>query len=656
MLTTLFQNLKIKQGTTALTKQTTNKRWKITARIDTALCIGDSGSSETGADKATVKTTDGKLYIPASTLKGIWRHATETIASSQGHYVCNSPLPQNMCPRPEEELQDQITELFQNDHCVICQIFGSPQLKSRIVINDLKSDIDLGIETTINRSGVTINRDRRVAEDQRLYFTETSTPNAGFEFSGDISLSSIISDEQIELLTAGLNYIHAIGSGKTRGLGWITIAAESQSPETGTQSSETEPLETSDDFTELSLQVTLQSPIITGGRKPSGQAVEALNYIRGGLIRGAVANELLADFGDSKPDADFQKLFTEDDAAIYRNCTPATKILPATATSCKDSPGFIADGKHGVFDTLLERIVAEEENCMYQPNCPKCRGRLESQSGFYDNATGSPKERHLNTRLLTRVAINRQRKVAEEGLLYHLTAIDPVIVNSGKTNLQNEEESKPVILHGSVRVPSAFVEKVAQTLEQKVMRLGGGSSRGLGRVSIAVKDKSKTELLKERIDNFNDALSEVWQAYACLPNISIGQCDGSYFTVNLLSETILTAEDGWQRTMVLTAQMLQDIAACDAELTFVRSFASYGYAGGWNAAWGLPKETELITNIGSVFVFHTPDIDAWLPALQNLENSGIGNRREEGYGQVTICAPFHLHTRDTLTKNKENIE
>ena len=469
-------------------------------------------------------------------------------------------------------------------------------------------------------------------------------------FLGDVLLSNDITEEQIALLNAGLNYIHAIGSGKTRGLGWISIKAETQAPKPDKQTSETESLHTTDDFTELSLQVTLQSPIITGGRKPTGQAVEALNYIRGGLIRGAVAKELLADLENNKPDADFQKLFTDDGAAIFRNCTPAINVLPATAISCKDKPGFCADGKHGVFDTLLERIASEKAEWMYQPNCPdpECSGRVESHSGYYEVTCDSYKERHINTRLLTRVAINRQRKVAEEGLLYHLTAVDPIIVKPEKQNSQEETESEPVVLHGSVRVPSDLVEKVAETLGKKVMRLGGGSSRGLGRVKIAVKNRPKINPIKERVKKFNKTLSKVWQVYSHLPNTRISQCEGRYFTINLQSEAILTAEDGWQRTMVLTAQMLQDMTNCNAEVTSVRSFASYGYAGGWNAAWGLPKDTELVTNMGSVFVFHTQDIDAWLPVLQNLENTGIGNRREEGYGQVTICDPFHLHTRDKL--------
>lgn len=625
-----------------MTNPTTEKQWQITATIDTALCIGDSGSSETGADKSTVKTSDGKLYIPASTLKGVWRHACEAIAPSQGYTVCNSPRAENMCA---------------SNHCVICQMFGSPTLESRIFISDLKLDNDLGTETTAIRSGVTINRNRKVAEDQRLYFTETSRPNAGFEFSGDVTIGSEITNKQIELLSAGLNYIHAIGSGKTRGLGWIGITTEDITPETQTTETESsigaisESRPTPEDCPELSIKVTLESPILTGGRKPSGQAVEAVNYIRGGLIRGAVANALLADLENNKPDADFDRLFLNDDAGIFRNCTPGTKVLPATAASCKDFSGFHkADDneKHGIFDTLLERIVSEKAEWMYQPNCPKCQGRVEAQGGFYTKSESIFTKKELNTRLLTRVAINRQRRVAEDELLYHLTAIDPIIVKNKKETSQDEVEIEKVILHGSARIPSGLVDKVDQTLQQKVKRLGGGSSRGLGKVCITVDKQQSSDTLSKRIDNFNKTLQEVWKAYADLPNAEIGEFEGTYFSVNLQSDAILTAKDGWQRSMVLTAPMLQEMTGCKTDVTLVRSFATYDYVGGWNAAWGLPKETDLVTKMGSVFVFHTLEFDAWLPKLQTLENIGIGNRREEGFGQVLICDRFHLQTRDKI--------
>ena len=632
-----------------MTNPTTEKQWRITATIDTALCIGDSGASESGADKSTVKTSDGILYIPASTLKGIWRHACEAIARSEGHFVCNSPRAENMCPRPKNEFENKNTQAMRNDHCVICQIFGSPSSKSRIFISDLTLDTDLGIKTTENRNGVTINRNRRVAEDQRLYFTETSLPNAGFEFSGDVTLGRDITPDQMDLLSAGLNYIHAIGSGKTRGLGWLSIAQE----ETTSATQEDPSVEAdSADFTALSIKVTLESPMLTGGRKPSGQAVEAVQYIRGGLIRGAVANALLADLENSEPDADFSQLFLENDAGTFQNCTPGTKVLPATAVGCKDVPGFLANGKHGIFDTLFERIVSEKAERMYQPNCPECSGRVEAQGGFYENVGEVYEKRSLNTRLLTRVAINRQRRVAEDELLYHLTALDPIIVKEEEEDSRDDVEVKKVVLHGSARIPSDLVGKVSQTLQQKVKRLGGGSSRGLGKVNVVVDKQKSPDPLEKRIDTFDCVLKEVWETYALLPNTEIGEFKGTYFSVNLQSDAILIAEDGWQRSMALTAPALQEMAGCDTEVKHVRSFASYDYVSGWNAAWGLPKETELVTQMGSVFVFHTPDIDAWLPKLQTLENTGIGNRRGEGFGHILICDPFHLHMREKVKSEK----
>ena len=354
---------------------------------------------------------------------------------------------------------------------------------------------------------------------------------------------------------------------------------------------------------------------------------------------------------NGKLDADFRELFLNDSAGIFRNCHPGSSVLPATATGCKDFAGFLAiddTEKHGIFDTLLERIIAEQTAWLYQPNCPICGGRVESQGGFYEQLDEFYEKRTLNTRLLTRVAINRQRKVAEDELLYHLTSVDSL-----------SADGKEVRLHGSARIPSPLVSKVANTFQEQVQRLGGGASRGLGRVCVKVEKREDSDSLEQRIENFHKALQGAWETYSHLPTVKMDVLEGTYFSIALQSDAILISEDGWQRRMILTAPMLQEIAGCDTEVTLIRSFASYDYVGGWNAAWGLPKETDLVTRTGSVFVFHTSDINPWILALKTLENTGVGNRREEGFGQILICDPFHLRTRekvksqDTRLRNEE---
>lgn len=618
-----------------MTNSFIERQWRITATLDTALCIGDSGSSEVGADRATVKTSDGKLYIPASTLKGTWRHACEAIAGGQGHRVCNSPRAERMCVE---------------NHCIICQIFGSPTLESRIFISDLAVDTDVAAGATEIRNGVTINRRRRVAEDQRLYFTETSLSRVGITFSGDATIGGEVTDEQLELLSTGLNYIHAMGTGKSRGLGWLKITQQDKTVEVNPQETSSIAPD-SEDSTELTIKVTLKSPLITGGRKPTGQAVEAVQHIRGGLMRGAIAKAWLADSEDGEPDADFRQLFLNDGAGIFRNCYPGPNVLPATAVGCKDFSGFLKKGddeKHGIFDTLLEQIAAEKAGWLYQPGCPCCNGRVDAKTGFYTKSDQVYQLRNLSTRLLTRVAINRHRRVAEDELLYHLNAVDPLSTEKKKGDLNGSEERRKVSLHGSIRVPSDLVSKVSDTLQKQVQWLGGGTSRGLGRVCVKVTKSNNSDSLENRIAGFNEELQKLWETYCHLPNVKMDAFEGTYFSIDLQSDAILTAADGWQRSIVLTAPMLQEIADCNVPVTLIRSFASYDCVSGWNAAWGLPKETELATRMGSVFIFHTPDVESWKLCLKTLENTGIGNRREEGFGQILICDPFHLRTREKV--------
>lgn len=614
-----------------MTHPATEKLWRITATVDTALCIGDGGGSETGADQATVKTSDGELYIPASTLKGIWRHACEVIAESQGNFVCKSPRAEDMCSGQAD------------DHCIICQIFGSPKMVSRIFINDLTVDTDLVAASTETRNGVTINRRRRVAEDQRLYFTETSLSNADISFSGEVTIDAKITDKQIEILRAGLKFIHAIGTGKTRGLGWLSIEQTALSPAPKAVTSITPDPEA--DFTELAIEVTLVSSMLPGGRKPTGQIVEAVQHISGGLLRGAVANAWLTDSENGQLDADFKQLFLGNTPGIFRNCYPGSNVLPATAIGCKDFDGFLAENdeeKHGIFDTLFQRFVAEKVDwLLYDPKCPHCDERIEGQSGFYTRSDdGFYVKRTLSTRLLTRVAINRQRKVAADALLYHLNAIDSLSTKSGSEKPEN------MILRGSARLPTAVVGKVADALQKQVQRLGGGSSRGLGRVHIKVEECDDTDTLDKRICDFNEALETVWESYSHLPNVEMDAFEGKYFSITLQSDAIF--EENWQKSMILTASMLQEAAGCDADVSLIRSFASYDYVSGWNAAWGLPKGIDLVTRMGSVFVFHTSEIDTWMPALRILEKIGIGSRREEGFGQILICDPFHLRTQEQV--------
>ena len=138
-----------------------------------------------------------------------------------------------MCPQragfteEEEKKFKKIPEYIldnsqpQQHHCFICQIFGNPSLPSRLLCDDLICDIAPENLPEVLRPGVTINRRRRTAEEQKLYFLETSPVNAQLPFAGAIHLNADAPDYSRPLIIAALKHINALGGSKSTGLGWL---------------------------------------------------------------------------------------------------------------------------------------------------------------------------------------------------------------------------------------------------------------------------------------------------------------------------------------------------------------------------------------------------------------------------------------------------
>lgn len=208
---------------------------ELTAIIDTALCVGAGGSSGSLADKPIIRNAEGKLMIPASQLKGRLRHECEKIARGLKWPVCQSPKAATMCPQRagiEDELEFHRDEYKHNNryHCIICQLFGNPSLPSRLIFQDLIcQESPENLPSEIIRPGATINRRRRVAEDKKLYYLETSPMNAELQFTGSIQIlpqrinftNTLHEDYAKALIFSALKHINALGGSKSRGLGWI---------------------------------------------------------------------------------------------------------------------------------------------------------------------------------------------------------------------------------------------------------------------------------------------------------------------------------------------------------------------------------------------------------------------------------------------------
>lgn len=212
--------------------QTSQNSLSLTALIDSALCVGAGGSTGSLADKPILRAADGRLLIPGSQLKGRLRHECEKLARALGWPICESPVPETMCPQiglsdsafQREDYtvrRQEFADGRQQHHCLVCQIFGNPALPSRILVDDLVCQVASDTLPEVLRPGVTMNRRRRTAEDQKLYFLETSPVNVQLPFEGRIHLEPSCPDYAKVLILAALHHIHALGGSKSAGLGWL---------------------------------------------------------------------------------------------------------------------------------------------------------------------------------------------------------------------------------------------------------------------------------------------------------------------------------------------------------------------------------------------------------------------------------------------------
>ncbi|HID08331.1 MAG TPA: CRISPR-associated RAMP protein Csx10, partial [Armatimonadetes bacterium] len=133
----------------------------------------------------------------------------------------------------------------------------------------------------------------------------------------------------------------------------------------------------------LKVTIKARAPLCFSERRPAGQFRESTEYVPGTVLRGAVAMLMLQDGrGNSKA---FQELFDGRRPAVFTNAYPAPCVLPATAMSCKAEGGFRTENKHGIIDTLIERLCFEAlkpAGMLYAPKCSHCGMRMERHTGF----------------------------------------------------------------------------------------------------------------------------------------------------------------------------------------------------------------------------------------------------------------------------------
>lgn len=423
----------------------------------------------------------------------------------------------------------------------------------------------------------------------------------------------------------------------------------------------------------VSLKVVVEpkSALVLGSGMDIKNVRTSCEFIAGSVIRGAIAQvildalgirknvgrEVLAEPKDETAYETFRSLFLGSDRVrfgyLYPARVEATNAfnvdafpIPITALTCKPSPGFGPQDKgHAVLDRLLPALRGER----LQGRCPQCRERMEQLRGFACRELSGKGKSYTRVTVpkkqFIKVGLNRWTETAEEGILYVIEAILP-----REKGVDPEERTQALTFIGSWTMNGAQKPAIEDLFRRFFLpdadgyklRIGSARARGMGEVTLRFREVTPAlPSLQERLNDFQ-------------PRRSDGSPINSeyiYFSLTARSPILVSSGHG-QPTMDLTGEVLSFYFTTlpdSIELIPEATFVERATLSGWSQAWGLPKPVLPAIAAGSVFAFRAKrtaenlgDEKALLEFLRSIEEKGIGERRGEGLGEITVCDPFHV--------------
>lgn len=170
--------------------------YNVTISTLSPIHIGLGAQNKNDTIALTVKDSKEISMIPGTTVKGALRSSFARL--QDGEHV-----PHEAC------------------ECKVCRLFGKGGFSpSRIYVDDFKKVDQLG-ETRAVLSSNRIDRHRKVCVEGALFSKEVVYG----VYQGMIT-AYVEDEQQKEQLKAALQLIKSIGSGKSRGLGWVGVKVE----------------------------------------------------------------------------------------------------------------------------------------------------------------------------------------------------------------------------------------------------------------------------------------------------------------------------------------------------------------------------------------------------------------------------------------------
>lgn len=596
--------------------------------------VGSGMGRPGNIDRLIIRDSDGLPFVPAKTLRGIWRDACERLC----HGLDDGQLDE--WSRLVDQLFGSQPALGLKDptgrHSDPAQapLESTVQIRSARIPCRLRNQLgranpQIRQAMTFVKPGVKIDRRSGSAQADYLRFEEVARKGTILEAECQLQVSESMRETAGALLIASAKLVERLGGNRRRGLGCCRLEVldvdankaiawleRNQSPpewlpreEAATSSDSLFAAAQDDPWCSVPLVLTLQGPLAISYRT-TGNVVETLDFVPGSYLLPYVSRTL-------------RGLGIDVHAAIGAG---DVCVLPAYPE---------VDGEHGqpvpfaLFSPKVGKELEEREKVINQllrpiPDEPQYK---QLRGGYLSANPVKAYTPPITVQTHNTVHDASQRPASESGGgVYSYEAIAP------------SDHGKPVILRSELHLRKSITERLPPDWWTKLegdLSLGRSKKDDYGSVTL------KTGKLK--------------------PFESHAEADGQELFVWLVSDMLIrnnrlraqpTASclgEELSRLLGVSVSLRESSDGKLDELIRIRRLDT------WHVGWGLPRPSFISLQAGSCMVFLVDGvIDP--TKLHQLEASGIGERTAEGYGQVRFNHPLVTTKPEDWPFRSESLE
>jgi len=584
------------------------------------------GAGRTGdVDSLVQRDRDGIPYIPAKTLTGIWRDACELVALGLDNGEENGAWQKwvDYLFGEQPSLAEAAIETPPRPAALSVRAAYLPESLHKL----LKHKPELKNALTFVKAGISIDPKSGCAINDYLRFEEMV--RGGTELKAKCELNLPQDEKQKKaayaLLIAGTKLVERLGGKRRRGAGkchlvveeeikyWIDWIEAHPEPPSIPDCLETEGLRNTEEFPviqdktwlRLKLKITAKSPLIVA-KQTVGNVVETLNYIPGTHLLRLVRRKL------SHLGVDIDRAIAHGDIVVTNATIEVDeqpgRPVPLSLFYEKLSGGLDKGGK--VYNRLVELEPQEQ-----------LKGYREGYIGAFTNGSSLPKYAKVNLTIETHNTVEDkfQCPTSEVGGVYSYEAIEQ------ETQLQAELRLSKALADALSRKSKKWFECLNGDA-----RLGQSKKDDYGAVFLSA---TLSPQLIERNLEIKDPELIVWLLSDVLlrderlrPTTSIDHL--AQELQKLLNVTLTKKDEGEKLSLIARTHRIDS----------------------WQVRWGLPRPSLVGFAAGTCVIFQVKGIlDS--SKLAQIQASGIGERRAEGYGQICFNDPILIEETSKLEVN-----